>query len=494
MVNAYDRVRYPSVPYTHTHPSALGVYLQLFGKPFVPLGASRVLELGCGEGANLMGMAVGAPSAQFVGVDLAEQPIAAGRAIARACGLNNVSLHVGDIARMEASLGRFDYIIAHGVYAWVPDDIRAALMRVVGERLSDHGLAMISYNTFPGSRIRQALRDMLLYVTDGVDDPREILELARAFLAEQIEAWSDDDPDERALKVQARRKLAKSPESLFHDELGAEYAPQLLSDVAAAANAVGLEYLCDAGPLVTQEAFFPSAKFDAARARAAGDWVRFEQLADFHAMRDFRNSIFCRGGGIDRRREAARLRGLWACGELRALDADPKAPDSAAFAVRSGAKLSTNDPKLTRFLTALAETYPLSLSLDEAAKSPALAEYVFRLFLSQVIRLQTAQFPLTATPGERPIASPLARFQVANGQPSATTLHHTMVSLEDPSVRAFIALLDGTRTRADLSREIAASHNVPRTVAEIRVTEALAALARAGLIMDQEARKNSQMN
>jgi hypothetical protein len=176
------------------------------------------------------------------------------------------------------------------------------------------------------------------------------------------------------------------------------------------------------------------------------------------------------------------LRGLWACGELRALGEDPEAPGGNVFGVSGGAKLSTNDPKLTRFLAALAEAYPLGVALDEVAESPSLAEYVFRLFVSQVIRLQTAPFSLTATPGERPIASPLARFQVANGELSATTLHHTLVSLEDAQVRAFIALLDGTRTRADLAREIAAGHNVPATVAATRVSEALAALARAGFL------------
>lgn len=135
MVNEYDRVRYPSRAFAVLHPTAIGVFAALFGRPFAPFARSRILEIGCGEGVNLINMAVGAPQAEFVGVDLAEQAVTRARLTAQACGCTNIGFHARDLVDLDASFGRFDYIIAHGVYAWVPERVRHALFRVVGERL-----------------------------------------------------------------------------------------------------------------------------------------------------------------------------------------------------------------------------------------------------------------------------------------------------------------------------------------------------------------------
>jgi SAM-dependent methyltransferase len=481
MPNAHDLVRYPDLCFPQTHPVALGAFAALFGKAHTPFAASRVLEIGCGGGVNLVSMALGAPASEFVGVDLAEQPIALARAAAEASGLRNVRFHVQDIRNMDAALGRFDYIIAHGVYAWVPAEVGRALMRIVGELLSADGLALISYAAHPGGRLHQAVRDVLLAAANGVTDPGERIARARAALADQIASWSEADAFQRAMIVIARHIIEQPPEVLFHDEMTAFYEPKLLSDAVAAASEVGLTYLCDGQPRFSAEAFFPSEKYAAARVSAAGDWARFEQLVDFTEVRSFRSSIFCRGGGIDRRLEAQRLRGLWACGDLQAAEPDPEEPGSFAFRA-NGAKIATNNPMLAQFLASLAAAFPSSVALDAAAGEPGLAEYVLTLFVANVIRIISAPLPFALAPGERPIASPLARFQAARGEKSVATLLHYPHTFEDPSALDFVALLDGTRTRADLAREIAARTGATEDAAMAQVLETLAELTRLCLM------------
>ena len=483
MSNAHDLVRYPDLPFPRTHPAALGAFAALFAQPYAPFAASRVLEIGCGGGVNLLSMALGAPASEFVGVDLAERPIALARAAAEASGLGNARFYVQNILEMDASLGRFDYIIAHGVYAWVPPAVSQALMRVVGQLLSPHGLAMISYNAYPGCRLRQAARDIMLAAATGIVDPQEKLEVARSALSDHIATWSDQDAYQYAMIGVARDMLDKPAEVLFHDELTAFYEPRLLSDVVAAAGEVGLHYLSDAQPQLCAEAFFPSEKFAAARTKAAGDWGRFEQLMDFSEMRFFRSSIFCRGGGIDRRLEGQRLRGLWASGDLTALEPDPEAPDNFAFQCEGAAKIATNNPKLARFLGDLAAAFPSTVALDAAAEDPALAEYVLTLFVANAIRIVTAPLSLPPTAGDRPLASPLARFQAARGEKSLVSLRHYPLNPEGASTLFFVTLLDGTRTRADLAREIAAQAGVTAAVAMTQVSAALAELTRLGLMM-----------
>ena len=483
MAHEYDRVRYPSLTFTRTHPTAIGVFAALFGLRFAPFATSRVLEIGCGEGVNLINMALGAPHAEFMGIDLAAEPVARARATVQSCGVANAKFDVRDLDEIDASYGQFDYIIAHGVYAWVPERTRRALLRVVSERLSAGGLALISYNTLPGSRFRQALRDMLVYVTKDVDNPDVKLDRARSFLRERIEAWSSSGADICAMRSEAQRLLDRQPEVLYHDELARNYVPQLLSDVVADAAKFGLKYLCDAQPHLSEEALFPSDAFAAMREQSGGDWVRFEQLADFAAVRRFRYSIFFRSGDADRCRDATRLRGLWASANLTVVQADPTGPDGAVFETVRGGRFTTNNPELVRLLVTLADIFPLGASLNRAAESASLSDYVFQLFAREVIQLTTAQRLLVTVIGDRPSVSALARVQAAAGEIRLAALRHVTIQIDDPFVRALIPLIDGTRTRAELSLELARRKQVSVSAALVELDEMLAKFARDGLIV-----------
>ena len=65
----YDRVRYESRPYPHTHPDHLAAVATLFGRSPTPVDGARVLEIGCSSGGNLLPMAAALPGATFVGID-----------------------------------------------------------------------------------------------------------------------------------------------------------------------------------------------------------------------------------------------------------------------------------------------------------------------------------------------------------------------------------------------------------------------------------------
>jgi SAM-dependent methyltransferase len=483
LANAFDRVRYPSQTFAVIHPTAIGAFAAIFGRPFAPFAGARVLEIGCGEGVNLINMALGAPSAEFVGVDLSEQAIAKACATARACVCANVSFHARDLLELDASIGRFDYILAHGVYAWVAPRVRQPFFRIVAERLSGQGFAVVSYNVNPGSRLRQAIRDMLVYVTKDLEEPEAKLERARSFLEGEIEAWRDNEADEAAMKSEARRVIAHAPAYLYHDELTENYAPQMLTDVVMAAREAGLDYLCDAQPALSQEALFPSDGVAAMHEQARGDWVRVEQLADFRVLRRFRYSIFCPApSGVDRRREATRLRGLWACGDLTVAKPDPGAEDCASFEAGQ-IKLRTNDPELARFLTRLADSFPLPIPLDLASQSPSLADRIFHLWVRQAIELHTAPPPLVATPSDYPRVGALARVQAANGEAALATLRHSMIQIDDAFVRALVPLVDGTRNRSQLAHEIATRNDLSVAEASTRLDTILARFARAGLLV-----------
>ena len=483
MTNLYDRVHYPGSPYLHTHPASLGVFAALAGLPFAPFERCRMLEIGCGDGVNLIAMAIGAPEARFVGVDLAEAPIRQARSDAAACGLANAEFHAIDLRNLDATFGEFDYIVAHGVLAWVPDFVREALFRVIGDRLRPGGLAMVSYNTLPAARFRQALRDMLLFETREADTPEAKLRIAYAFLERMAADWSETESDERTLSGEARRILGHAPSILFHDEMGDVFAPQLISDVAALAQAHGLNYLADARAQPNMALAVPSEEQAALLASVGGDVVRFEQQIDFLRLRRFRNSIFVKGQGAALRAGPERLAGLWACCELRRGAPDPAAPELAAFEMGEKIRLTTNDPRLAALLTRFADAFPLALPLDEAAGDPALAEHVFRLFFNEVARVTTAPLARVGAAGPRPIASPLARLQAARGETEVVVALHRLLHVAYDKVSSLIPLLDGTRDRSQLAADwaAAAGFSEAETLAELDGT--LPQLARAALFV-----------
>ncbi len=482
MSNLYDRVRYPPGVYVQTHPAMIGALATLHGRKVAPFGASRVLEIGCGEGLNLINMALGAPGAEFVGVDLAETAIAAAREMAARTGVANVHFRALDLAAIDGAFGEFDTIIAHGVYAWTPEPVRNALMRVMSERLSADGLAFVSFNALPGARFQQALRDMLVFLTEGVEDPKAALDLAWAFLGEQIETWSDKEADQALMKGRAKHMLAYKAEVLYHDELSAHWAPELLSQVVARAAAFGLSYVCDARPKLNTQAFFPTEAYASIRARANGDWARFEQLADFRELRTFKNSVFARGGAVDQRRAPARLRGLWASADLWIEEPDPDAQDGALLLSQDGVKLRSNNPELVGLLTRLTEAYPLSLPLADTPGLDSLADHLFGLFVSGVVQLYSAPLALARVPGERPAASRLALEQAARGETVLPSLLQSMVELEDRTWLAMFPLMDGTRTRAELAENLRQVSSVPPGEAMQALDELVAGLARVGLM------------
>jgi trans-aconitate methyltransferase len=292
----YEDVRYPGFPFPQTHPDRLALLARLHGlEPAAPDDACRVLEVGCADGINVLGMAASAPGLEAVGIDSAAGPLERGRELARAAGLANVRLEALDLRDAGDALGRFDYVVAHGLYAWVPDEVRDALMALLAGCLSPHGVAFVSYNANPGAQLRAMLREMALMHAGDAGPAQERAAGARE-LYELMAPWVTERPDAygAVLEHELERLRRLNTPALVHDDLAALYRPVWLRDFAAHARTHGLEYLCEA-ELSELEADRHPEGFDAVLdSVAGGDRVVWEQYADFLAGRTFRQTLLCR--------------------------------------------------------------------------------------------------------------------------------------------------------------------------------------------------------
>jgi SAM-dependent methyltransferase len=161
VADSYDELPYDDRPIFRTHPGRMAANARLFGMNPPPVETARVLELGCAAGANIIPLAVFYPGAEFVGIDLGRRQIEDGVRRISGLGLANIELRCESITDLPHDAGSFDYIICHGVYSWVPEPVREAILALCRRHLSPNGVAYVSYNVLPGWRAMQPLRDAL---------------------------------------------------------------------------------------------------------------------------------------------------------------------------------------------------------------------------------------------------------------------------------------------------------------------------------------------
>ncbi len=71
---------------------------------------SRVLEAGCGTGAQTLTLAANSPGALITSVDISELSLAEAKRRIEEAGISNVDFHQGDLFNLPFSLGFFDHL------------------------------------------------------------------------------------------------------------------------------------------------------------------------------------------------------------------------------------------------------------------------------------------------------------------------------------------------------------------------------------------------
>jgi SAM-dependent methyltransferase len=466
----YDEVRYSNFPYAQTHPDRLATVARLHGLSPADPASCRVLELGCGAGGNLMAMATATPGIRAVGIDLAPGPVEEGRRAVEEVGLENVDLRQGDVLDLTAGqLGDFDYVIAHGIYAWVPGPVRDALMAAVKSHLAPGGIAYVSYNANPGGYFRRIMRDAGLWHARGVQDPVARVERAQELYGFLLENRASEGDAWGSVLANALPILVAGPVyRLVHDDLSEHWDPVWVADFAAHAERHGLGFLGDADIRQLLPERVP-AEFEAPlRELAGGDRVAYEQHVDLLLCVFFRQTLLCHAGQeIDPLLDPERMRGL-------------------TFAARPG-----EDPPASGGLPAAVQEVllaraPGTVGFDElagavGAEEGELAQALLSGFAAELLMPHAAPLRVAGADRERPAASPLARWQAARGA-DVTSLAYANVHMEEPAARLLLTLLDGERDRAAIRAEFEARTGVALTEDDLAAN--LETLARLFLLYE----------
>ncbi len=486
MVDAspYDAVLYPARAFAQTHPDRLATLATLFGLAPAPPSACRVLELGCGAGGNLLPMAVALPGSTFLGIDTSRRAIERARAVAERLGLANARFEERSIEDHEPPPESLDYVIAHGVYSWVPPAVRERVLAICAAGLSEHGVAYVSYNALPGGHARQALREMIGYHLDGVEDAERQMSAARGFLRLLGAAGEADDELARTFGPEARALSEHVDALFFHDTLAEHNEALYFHEFAARAGAHGLQYLA--------EAEYSEMSLDALPEQlrrallAMPDPLRREQYLDFLKERMFRQTLLCRTeAALDRPVTPERLAPLAASAPLRWTAGHG---GELTFTGAGGARLTTDSPLVAGVLRRLGEAWPAAVPVAELAPARELGaacEALLRCYAADLVRLHVEPPAVRVAAPPRPRVSALARLEAAQGR-LVTTPRHGTFRLDEDLTRRLVTLLDGTRDRAALLDELAQDGSLAREELAAGLEARLERLARAGLLLPGE--------
>lgn len=287
-------VTYPLHFYKEMQPLWLNYVLNTLGCVTPDIGKQySYCELGCGVGINLLVAAACNPQGHFVGVDFNHDHIIAAREIAQKAGIKNIEFIESSFdAFAKREHGRFDFIVSHGVWSWLPAEAKGALMQIVHESLNPQGIFYLQYMCYPGAARLIALQKMLHEVSlvSGVGSTESISQ-GMALLRKLADAGAGLFVDNPEIEKELTALEKEHPAYLAHDFLTHHWQPQHSSDVHRIISQAGVSYIGSANCLENMDALSVPGNLQPLLASAASRSLK-EVIRDIARNQSQRVDIF----------------------------------------------------------------------------------------------------------------------------------------------------------------------------------------------------------
>jgi cyclopropane fatty-acyl-phospholipid synthase-like methyltransferase len=472
--NSYDLLAYPNWTHQGTHPRQLEALTRLFGMRPADVTCCNVLEIGCAAGWNLVPMAQSLPASTFMGIDSSSSQIAEARKLATEAGIGNVRLEQSDILDVDETWGQFDYIICHGIYSWVPLQVREKIFDICRHNLSADGVALVSYNVYPGWHFHGMIRDMMLYDVSSDADPMAQVNQARTTLDFLAQNCSPGNSYGTILNHEAEQIKARPDAQIFHEHLAKVNHPVYFHQFIAQADQFDLQYVADEQFSHMPSQFLPKKAHEAV---VNLDIIKQEQYLDFLLNRSFRRTLLCHvPQALQREPHADTMSGFYVAlaMPIEAAKINLDSDDPIRFKIGELA-LSNVEPIVKAATRCLASSWPEGLLFedlysaalkalpsakrvgyehDEAAGRKMLAVALLMYRGAALVHAWLHPPPdLVGLPlPERPKASSVARVQARQSN-AVSNSRHQQVKLDDVE-RLVVALLDGRQDRPELIKNL----------------------------------------
>lgn len=465
----YHDISYDSGSFPQSSPPRVFALATLFGLSPPDARTARVLELGCSSGGNIIPLAERFPEARFVGVDLAQRHVDEGQARVKQLGLKNIEIVQGDVTTFSVEPESFDAVICHGVYSWVPEAAREAILAIAGRALTPNGVAYISYNVYPGWQMRMIIRDLMLYHAGTTGPAADRIAKAR-WVVENIAKMTPQANTSYAAKLKEEAaQLARLGDSYIYGEFLVPFnVPCYFRDFVALADRHGLAYLAETEVELSIPDSLGGEVAQLIRAMSSNQLIHAEQYIDFLLGRQFRQTLLVRKDNsltIKRNLEPERVRHLHFSGPLAFSPPDSSA-DKFMFKTPQGRAITTPSLAVRSALDRFAAAFPESRTLGEllgelkAAGLPLpdsaeteLLDALFKMAIAGIVRIGSETTRTARADARLLLAPATARADAAAGAKGTANLKHEFVLL-DPVAIVLLPHIDGTNNRMRLRRQL----------------------------------------
>jgi SAM-dependent methyltransferase len=459
---SYNTLPYGSRVFPHSGPDRLATVATLFGLDPARPDDCRALELGCGDGSNLIAMAYALPKSSFVGIDLSTVHIDQARGTAASLNLQNIEFIQADAASLSSNeIGHFDFISAHGLISWIPEVVREAVLSICADCLKENGVGYLSYNTYPGSYLRRIAWDMMRFHASKAEDPLDMVSRGRE-IVNFVAGVSGPDPYGTALREEARRLAERDDANVFHDDFSTENRPFYFHEFDSLLRKHRLQYLGEASLDAHFTQDIEPRAIELIEEFSGENRTTREQYLDFLVGRRFRASLFCRNDSkVSNRPIAGTLSRLYFTTHLVcAPGSDLTDANPVEFSNPEGSTITVANPATKQALCQMGDSYPKALPWVRIcgdytdADLASLSLDLISIYEMNLVTFCSFQPACADNISERPRASGLARLQISTNCRGATTLIGPNVEITQPVVRRLLVLLDGRRTQADIVEEL----------------------------------------
>lgn len=297
--NTYSELLYKSNPFNYTIPALLEAHGRLYGLTPKDSRKAKVLELGSSFGGNIITQALYNPEAEFVGIDLIAEQVKKGNEVIKKIGLKNVKLLEKNILDINEDFGKFDYIIVHGVFSWVPDIVKEKIIKICNENLAEEGIAYISYNTYPGWKEPDKVREMMLYANKYFPEVSQgdKVQRGKAFIsivAEQMKSYTDISEKKGDFIRQIEEIINMQDYYVGHEQLEDINDPMYLHEFVDLLRKENLEYISDVALRLSIASVYNQSTVEKLQQLSQGDHVIKEQCLDFILDTKFRRALICK--------------------------------------------------------------------------------------------------------------------------------------------------------------------------------------------------------
>ena len=362
--NSYDEAPYKSKTFYYTQPGRQQMVLKLLGFLTPNLENARVLEIGCSFGGNIIPFALENPKADIVGIDLSGVQIDEGNRIIEYLGLENIRLIHQNVLDFDDKLGKFDYIICHGVFSWVNEEVQRGILNVIKNHLSENGSAILSYNTYPGWKNLEVARDVMLFRDEMLKNRGEQINEGNAvkYGRGAIEFLSQFSVLNEKIKAGITDITEKDDYYILHEYFEENNKPMYLYDFSKMLLEHDLIHVVDSDLMKT----FPNISEEIEQkltAECGDDNIAKEQYYDFLLDRQFRVSVVTHKANKEKINISKDIRIV----DLKEINLRGKyEKDKDGFYTIENNKIE--DEEVNLILGILSENYPNTITIDELEK------------------------------------------------------------------------------------------------------------------------------